>query len=53
MSAMAFINLPVRDLARASEFFAALGFTGPPPAPDGVTISVQCRSKSSPVIRPT
>ncbi|MEU8298665.1 VOC family protein [Micromonospora sp. NPDC048909] len=35
MSTTTFINLPVRDLSTAAEFFRSIGFTGEQPAPDG------------------
>ncbi len=37
MGRMTFINLPVKDLAKATEFFGALGFTFDPQFTDGNT----------------
>jgi hypothetical protein len=33
MSMMTFINLPVKDLAKTTEFFTALGFSFDPTSP--------------------
>ncbi|WBB68578.1 VOC family protein [Micromonospora sp. WMMD812] len=38
MTITTFINLPVRDLSTAAEFFRSIGFTGEQPAPDGTTL---------------
>lgn len=40
MSTMTFINLPVRDLAKATSFFAALGFMAGQQSPDGGSVQL-------------
>ncbi|MCO1594350.1 VOC family protein [Micromonospora sp. RHAY321] len=37
---MTFINLPVRDLTTAAEFYRALGFTSDETTPDGASVQI-------------